>query len=128
MSDRFLRRGLSRRWIAAAGYFIFAGVYFVFSRAPSTMAIWITMAIYGTYYALTQPVLKAMVVESVLPEVRGRALGIFFFVTSVATLAASLITGELWKHYGASVPFYFSATMATASALLLLISSSDANV
>jgi predicted MFS family arabinose efflux permease len=123
-----LRRGLSRRWIAAAGYFIFAGVYFVFGRAPSTMAIWITMSIYGTYYALTQPVLKAMVVESVLPEVRGRALGIFFFVTSVATLAASLITGELWKHYGASVPFYFSATMAAASALLLLISGSDANL
>ena len=121
MSDRFLRRGLSRRWIAAAGYFIFAGVYFVFGRATSTMAIWITMAIYGTYYALTQPVLKTMVVESVRPDVRGRALGIFFFVTSVATLAASLITGELWKHYGASVPFYFSAALAAASAVLLII-------
>ena len=43
---------------------IFAGVYFVFGRAPSTLAIWITMAVYGLYYALTQPVLKAMVVET----------------------------------------------------------------
>jgi MFS family permease len=93
-SDRF-----SRRWIAAAGYLIFAATYFVFGRAPSTWAIWITMAIYGLYYALTQPVLKALVVESVKQEVRGRALGVFAFVTSVATLAASLITGELWKHY-----------------------------
>ena len=57
-SDHF-----SRRWIAAAGYLIFAGVYFVFGRAPSTLAIWITMAVYGLYYALTQPVLKALVVE-----------------------------------------------------------------
>ena len=93
----------------------------MFGRAPSILAIWITMAVYGIYYALTQPVLKALVVESVLPEVRGRALGIYFFVTSVATLAASLITGELWKQYGASVPFYFSAGLATVSALLLLI-------
>ena len=53
-SDRF-----SRRWMAAAGYLIFAAVYFVFGRAPSTLAIWITMAVYGLYYALTQPVLKA---------------------------------------------------------------------
>src|SRR5262249_40282217 len=30
---------LSRRWIAAAGYLIFAAVYFVFGRAPSTFAI-----------------------------------------------------------------------------------------
>ncbi len=118
-SDHF-----SRRWIAAAGYLIFAAVYFVFGRAPSTLAIWITMAVYGLYYALTQPVLKALVVETVGPEVRGRALGVYFFVTSVATLAASLITGELWKHYGASMPFYFSAGLAGVSAMLLLVNSS----
>jgi MFS family permease len=115
-SDRF-----SRRWIAAAGYLIFAGVYFTFGRAPSAPAIWLSMAIYGVYYALTQPVLKALVVETVGEEVRGRALGIYFFVTSVATLAASLITGELWKHYGAGVPFYLSAILALASAGLLLV-------
>jgi len=39
LSDRFSDRGLSRRWIAAAGYLIFAAVYFVFGRAPSTLAI-----------------------------------------------------------------------------------------
>jgi MFS family permease len=115
-SDRF-----SRRWIAAAGYLIFAGVYFVFGRAPSTLAIWITMAVYGMYYALTQPVLKALVVDTVAEEVRGRALGVYFFATSVATLAASLITGELWKHYGASLPFYISTGLAVVSAALLML-------
>ena len=110
-----------RRLIAAAGYLIFAAVYYVFGRAPSALAIWITMAVYGVYNALTQPVLKAMVVEAVGEDVRGRALGIYFFVTSVATLAASLITGELWKQYGPSVPFYFSATLAAVSAALLLM-------
>ncbi len=119
-SDRF-----SRRWIAAAGYFIFAAVYYVFGRAPSTLAIWITMAVYGLYYALTQPVLKALVVETVGQEVRGRALGLYFFVTSVATLAASLITGELWKHYGASMPFYVSAGFAAVSGVILLGSPSE---
>jgi len=119
-SDHF-----SRRWIAAAGYLIFAGVYFVFGRAPSTLAIWITMAVYGLYYALTQPVLKALVVESVAQEIRGRALGVYFFLTSLATLAASLLTGELWKHYGASLPFYVSSGFAALSALLLLVARSE---
>jgi MFS family permease len=116
LSDHF-----SRRWMAAAGYMIFAAVYFVFGRASSTLAIWITMAVYGLYYALTQPVLKALVVETVGSEVRGRALGLYFFATSVATLAASLITGELWKHYRAGVPFYFSAGLAVFAAALLVI-------
>jgi MFS family permease len=116
-SDHF-----SRRWIAASGYVIFAAVYFMFGRAPSALAIWITMAVYGVYYALTQPVLKALVVETVAQDIRGRALGIYFFATSVATLAASLITGELWKHFGPSIPFYASAGLAVVSAAMLAVS------
>jgi MFS family permease len=112
---------VSRRLVGSAGYVIFAVVYFVFGRAPSTLAIWIAMAVYGFYYALTQPVLKALVIETVGERVRGRALGIYFFVTSVATLAASLITGELWKHYGAGIPFYFSAGMAIVAAGILQV-------
>jgi MFS family permease len=112
---------VSRRLVGSVGYVIFAGVYFVFGRASSTLAIWIAMAVYGFYNALTQPVLKALVVETVGENVRGRALGIYFFVTSVATLAASLITGELWKHYGAGIPFYFSAALALLAAGLLQV-------
>ncbi len=112
---------VSRRMVGSAGYVIFAVVYFVFGCAPSVLAIWIAMAVYGFYYALTQPVLKALVVETVGEQVRGRALGIYFFVTSVATLAASVITGGLWKHYGAAVPFYFSAGMALVAAGILQV-------
>ncbi|MFZ0297836.1 MAG: MFS transporter [Candidatus Sulfotelmatobacter sp.] len=115
---------VSRRLVGSAGYVIFAVVYFVFGRAPSTMAIWIAMAVYGFYYALTQPVLKALVVETVDSHVRGRALGVYFFVTSGATLAASLITGGLWKHYGAAIPFYFSAGMALVAAGILQLAKS----
>ena len=115
-SDRF-----SRRIIAAGGYLVFAATYLVFGLAPSTLAIWITMASYGLFYALTNAVLKALVVESVAAPVRGRALGVYFFVTSVATLLASVITGELWKHYGAAVPFYASAAVAVVSAGLLVV-------
>jgi MFS family permease len=119
---------VSRRLVASAGYVIFAVVYFVFGRAPSTLAIWIAMAVYGFYYALTQPVLKALVVQTVGEQVRGRALGLYFFVTSVATLAASLITGELWKHYGAAIPFYFSAALAMAAAGILQVAGRGSKV
>jgi MFS family permease len=115
LSDRF-----SRRAIAAAGYLVFAAVYFVFALAPSRTAIWIAMASYGMFYALTNAVLKALVVETVAPQVRGRALGVYAAVTSVAMLAASLITGGLWKHHGPRVPFYVSASIAAVAAGLLL--------
>ena len=114
-SDRF-----SRSTIASAGYLIFAIVYLVFALAPSQLAIWLVMAFYGLFYALTNPVLKALVVESVPGEVRGRALGIYSFCISVTTLLSSVITGALWKIYGPAVPFYFSAGIAAVSAFALL--------
>src|SRR5271154_6764061 len=114
-SDRF-----SRSAIAAAGYFVFATVYFVFALAPSQLAIWLTMAFYGLFYALTNAVLKALVVESVDTGIRGRALGIYSFFTSVTTLLSSVITGALWKIYGAAVPFYFSAGIAAVCGFALL--------
>lgn len=114
-SDHF-----SRSAIAAAGYFVFAIVYFVFALAPSQLAIWLAMAFYGLFYALTNAVLKALIVESVDPGVRGRALGIYSFCISVTTLLSSVITGALWKIYGPAVPFYFSAGIATVSAFALL--------
>jgi MFS family permease len=117
LSDRF-----SRPTIAAAGYLVFAATYFVFGLAPSILAIWCMMSFYGLFYALTEPVLKALLVEVVVPDMRGRALGLYAFTTSLAMLLASLITGELWQHYGPRAPFYLSAGIAVVAAFMLLIS------
>jgi MFS family permease len=115
LSDR-----VSKRAMAAGGYVVFAIVYGVFAIAPSRVAIWAAMAFYGLFYALTNPVLRALVAQTVDPDSRGRAFGVFYFTTSVATLLASLITGELWKHFGAPLPFYFSAGVAVVAAAMLL--------
>jgi MFS family permease len=113
-SDRF-----SKPAIAASGYLVFAATYFVFAKAPSHAALWIMMACYGFYYALTSPVLRALVVETVPADSRGRAFGIFYFVTSITALLASVITGELWKHFGPELPFSLSALLALIAAAML---------
>jgi len=109
-----------KRTIAAAGYLVFAATYLVFALAPSRAAIWSMTACYGLYYALTSPVLRALVVETVEPGSRGRAFGLFYSFTSIAALLSSVITGQLWKHYGAALPFYVSAGTATLAAVMLL--------
>jgi MFS family permease len=111
---------MSRKALVAAGYAVFAIVYLVFALAPSKAAIWTSFAFYGLYYALTNPVLRAMVSQAAPPEARGRAFGIFYFVTSVTALLASVITGELWKHLGPAVPFYVSAATAAIAALMVI--------
>ncbi len=114
LSDR-----IPRRLLVAGGYIVFAIVYYIFGSAPGKMAIWAAMAFYGLYYAMTTPVLKAMVVQAAPSDARGRALGVFYFVSSVMALSASLATGELWKHFGARIPFYSSAGLAALAAVLV---------
>lgn len=109
-----------KRMVAAAGYLVFAGTYFAFAAAPGRAAIWAATACYGLFYALTSPVLRALIVETVEPGSRGRAFGLFYFFSSIAALLSSLITGQLWKHYGGALPFYVSAATATVAAIMLL--------
>jgi MFS family permease len=116
LSDR-----MSRRTVAALGYVVFAVVYASFATGASRILIWAAMSFYGLFYALTAPVLKALVVDTAATDVRGRALGIYFSVTSVAALLASVIAGELWKLFGAQVPFYVSSGTALLSAALLMV-------
>jgi MFS family permease len=111
---------MSKKALVAGGYTVFAIVYFVFAMAPSKAAIWGAFAFYGLYYALTNPVLRAMVSQAAPAESRGRAFGIFYFVTSVMALLASVTMGELWKHFGAAVPFYASAGLAALAAVMVL--------
>jgi MFS family permease len=116
LSDR-----VSRYWLVAAGYAVFAAVYLVFALAPSRAALWGMMAFYGLYYALTTPVLKGVVVDNAPAAGRGRAFGIFYFVTSVAALLSSVVTGELWKRFGPELPLLISAALAAISAFLILL-------
>lgn len=117
LSDR-----IPRRLLVAGGYVVFAIVYYIFGSVPGKTAIWGAMAFYGLYYAMTTPVLKAMVVQAAPNDARGRALGIFYFVSSVMAFSASVATGELWKHFGARVPFYLSAGLAALAAVLVITS------
>jgi MFS family permease len=112
---------ISKIGIAAVGYMVFAVVYVVFAAAPSHVALWAMMGFYGLYYALTQPVLRALVADTAPADARGRAFGTFHFATSIAALLASVLTGQLWKHFGAAVPFYISAGLAVLAALMLLL-------
>ncbi|MGH9522053.1 MAG: MFS transporter [Terriglobales bacterium] len=123
LSDR-----IPRHLLVSAGYAVFAAVYCVFGLAPSHAAIWVMMSLYGAYYALTAPVLKGMVVDHAPRNARGRAFGIFYFVTSVAALLSSIVTGELWKYFGPRLPLLLSAGLAAIAAVLILFVPKRVNV
>ena len=114
LSDRF-----PRRWLVVLGYLIYAGVYLGFAMTHAARAVWMLFPLYGTYYALTEGVLKAWVSDLVPSVSRASVYGVLNWIVGVAALPASLLTGWLWQHYSPPVPFFTSALLALAAAGLL---------
>ena len=116
LSDR-----VPRRILVGLGYFIYAAVYFGFSLCRGPRLVWLLFAAYGSYYALTEGVLRAWIADLVPSASRGSVYGVFNWLAGVAAFPASLAAGWLWRHFSPSMPFFVSAVFSSAAALLLLL-------
>jgi MFS family permease len=108
-----------RRKLILAGWSIYAAVYVGFALAHAQWQIWALFGIYGTFYGLSEGPEKALVVDLVRDEWRGRALGAYHAVVGIASLPASLMFGVVYQSGGAPAAFAMGAALAIVAAILL---------
>ncbi len=113
------------RWrIIATGWSIYAASYVGFALLPNAYAwgMWPLMAFYGVYMALTDGINKALIADHAPKEHRGAAMGLFYALTGVTTLIASLMTGVVWDLIGPTPAMLLGAAFAilALSALAIL--------
>ena len=121
-SDRF-----ERRWMIAGGWLFYALVYAGFAFATSTLAVVLLFVVYGVYFGLTEGAEKALVADLVPAEKRGTAYGLYNLAISITVLPASVLMGQMWKHFGAQTAFLVSAAVGTIAAVMLLTLVSSKN-
>lgn len=112
LSDR-----LGRKPLIAAGWLVYAAVYFLFGRAGQTWHAWALFAVYGIYFGLTEGVEKALVADLVPKDRRGAAFGWYNLAIGIGALPASLLFGALWDRWGSATAFNFGALLALAAAV-----------
>ncbi|MFA6169328.1 MAG: MFS transporter [Candidatus Margulisiibacteriota bacterium] len=110
------------RKVIFAGFFIFALVYAGFALTTSAVSVWVLFAVYGFYIAFTEGVSKAYIADLAPKDQVGTAIGLYYTVTGVAVLFASLAAGWLWGTYGPAGPFYYGAVMALLACALFVVS------
>jgi MFS family permease len=111
------RRG--RRFAIILGWLVYAVAYAGFAAARSPWQAWLLFAMYGTYYGLTEGAQKALVIDLVPPEWRGRALGALQMAIGLAVLPASALFGLVYNRWGAHTAFGLGAGLALAACALL---------
>jgi MFS family permease len=115
LSDRIGRRGL-----IAFAWLVYAVCYAGFAIA--TQAVWVVplWIAYGTYYALSEGVGKALVADLAPTELRATAFGILNAVQGAMILPASVIAGILWSAVAPPAPFWFGAACSATAVVLLM--------
>ena len=110
------------RWrIIAVGWAIYAGVYATMAWLPKSQAwgLWPLMSVYGVYMALTEGVGKALIADHAPQESRGAAMGIFYALTGLTTLGASLLAGVVWDRVGPEAALLMGAGFAILALVAL---------
>ncbi len=115
LSDR-----VPRRWLIVAGYLIYAAVYAGFALVRTPQLVWFIFAVYGSYYALTEGVMKAWIADLSPGDSRASVFGVFNWVVGVAAFPASFLAGWIWQRYSPAAPFAFSSFLAFVAGVLLL--------
>ena len=115
LSDR-----IGRLPLFAGGLVVFALVYAGFGAVHRGVLVWPLYAVYGVYMALTDGIGRALVVDHVPDDVRGKAIGVWQALYGAAVLVSVVIAGVLWDRVSPSAPFYFGAATAIAAAALLI--------
>jgi MFS family permease len=100
---------LGRLRVFRSGLFVFALVYAGFALAPGAWAVWPLLAVYGLYMALTDGVGRAVVLDMVPDDMRGRAMGVTQAVTGAGVLIAGITAGVLWDAVSPAAPFVLGA-------------------
>ncbi len=100
------------------GIFIYALVYLGFAFNIKPILVWPFFAIYGFYIALTDGVAKALIGSYIPKEKAATAYGVFYTISSICTLLASVIGGLLWSLVSPSFTFVFAAVCALFSLLV----------
>lgn len=116
LSDRF------GRWrLIVLAWIIYACVYLALALLPvaEAWALWPLMAVYGVYMALTDGVGKALIADHAPLESRGKAMGIFYCSTGLATFVSSLVTGAIWDGYGSAAALLANAGLAAMAVAAL---------
>ncbi len=116
IADRF-----SKRTVIVFGLFIFSIVYAGFAMIESFLVIWILFALYGTYSAATEGVVKAWVSDIIHDDHRATAIGLLTSLMGLSVMAGSIIAGFLWDQFGSTVPFLVSSILSFIIALIFVI-------
>lgn len=82
---------------------------------------WLILAfVIGGLREVGEPARKALIIDFIRPDVRARAVGLYYLCRSLAIAPAAFIGGLLWR-VSPAVPFYFAGAIGAVGAVVFAV-------
>lgn len=114
LSDRMPR---TRLLAIGMAMLVLADAVLAMARGPAML--FVGVALWGLHMGLTQGIVASMIADVAPAEHRGTAFGVFYLVSGLALLAASVLAGALWDLHGPAWTFWTGAGCALLTLLLI---------
>lgn len=111
---------MGRKPVLLAGYFLFGLICLGLIWATTLLEVIIIFGTYGIFFALTDGVQRAFVVDLSPPHLKGTSLGTFHTSVGLTALPAGIIAGLLWVSISPEMTFLFGFIMSFIALLLFL--------
>jgi MFS family permease len=111
---------VGRRRLIAAGWVLYALVYFAFARFDGRAAVIGIFMVYGLYFGLTEGAERALITDLTPDGLRGTAFGLYNAALGVGALVASVLFGLVWTEVSPDAAFLMGGALALLAAVLLV--------
>jgi MFS family permease len=109
------------RPLLLSGLAVLIAADLVLAYAPSLLAVFVGVGLWGLHMGLTQGVLAALIAATAPERLRGTAFGLFGLIAGLAALLASILAGLLWDRIGPGATFLAGSVFASIALVAFLM-------
>ncbi len=112
----------NRHLVLGLGIAILIAADVILYSAPNLMVLFLGVALWGLQIGTTQGVSVALIIDIVPDHLRGTALGVFYLISTIATIISGAGAGTIAEAYGEGMTFFASSIVAILAILFLFVS------
>lgn len=120
LSDR-----IDRRRLLAAGWIVYAGIYFLFPYARTLPTFFALFVAYAIPFTMTEGAERAWIADMLPAVARGRGFGAYYLVSGLGVLAGTALFGVLYQHVNPAAAFHTGSILAIAAAIAVVMVRND---
>lgn len=113
LSDR-----IGRQRLLAAGWTIYALIYFAFPFARTTATFFVLFVLYAIPFTLSEGSERAWIGDILPATARGRGFGLYYLTTGTCVLAGTVLFGLIYERLSPVAAFATGGVLALAAALV----------